>query len=37
MGAFIPSRHPGVKRGDKTQGGVHKRGGRGSEEESRTR
>lgn len=37
MGAFIPSRHPGVKGGDKTQGGDNKRGGRGSEEESRTR
>lgn len=35
MGAFFPSRHPGVKGGDKTQGGVNKRGGR--KEESRTR
>lgn len=37
MAAFIPSKHPGVNGGDKAQGGVNKGGGRGSEEESRTR
>lgn len=35
MGAFIPSRHPGVKGGDKILGGVNRWGGRGSEGEGR--